>query len=515
MNTNRFLILILILALLLASLIMPLRSAMGYEAEAISLKTYPPEQLRGIPGATESWWTAVQQQASLNVLPTVPDWYENGEHSSASFGLSVGTAGDVNNDGYADVIIGSPNFNGGQTNEGKVYVYHGSMSGLSTTPDWTAEGNQINAELGYVVGTAGDVNNDGYSDVIITARRYYDIPEEMYEGATFVYHGSPTGLSNTPDWSAEGNAYNVWFGISAGTAGDVNNDGYSDVIVGVANPLFASECVNKALVYHGSESGLSATADWTEVFDQTGACFGYSVGTAGDVNNDGYSDVIIGAPYYDNDQADEGGAFVYHGSASGLSTTPNWTAESDQVEAYFGISVGSAGDVNGDDFSDVIIGATYYDNGQTDEGRAFVYHGSGTGLSTTPNWTAESDTENANFGYPVQTAGRVNDDIYSEVIVGANRYSNGNNFEGGAFLYAGSPGGLSATADWTTEGNQSYAYYGSSLGTAGDVNGNGFSDVIVGAYSYYYDEEDQGRAYVYHDLEGYRIFLPLVVRSGP
>ena len=117
--------------------------------------------------------------------------------------------------------------------------------------------------------------------------------------------------------------------------------------------------------------------------------------TAGDVNGDGYADVIVGAPNYDNGQTDEGRAFVYHGSASGLSTTANWTAESDQASAYFGYSVATAGDVNGDGYADVIVGAPNYDNGQTDEGRAFVYHGSASGLSTTANWTAESDQASA------------------------------------------------------------------------------------------------------------------------
>jgi hypothetical protein len=230
------------------------------------------------------------------------------------------------------------------------------------------------------------------------------------------------------------------------------------------------------------------------------------------VNNDGYSDVIIGALYYDNGQSDEGGAFVYHGSGSGLSATPNWSAESDQVEAYFGGSVGTAGDVNGDNYSDVIVGASSYDNGQEDEGRAYVYHGSGTGLSATPNWSAEGDQEYAYYGISVGTAGRVNNDPYSEALVGAYWYANPNNNEGRAYLYAGTAGGLSTSADWITESNQSFAYYGYSLGTAGDVNGNGFSDVIVGAYAYYYDEDNQGRAYLYLDLEGYRSLLPLVLR---
>jgi hypothetical protein len=94
--------------------------------------------------------------------------------------------------------------------------------------------------------------------------------------------------------------------------------------------------------------------------------------------------VIVGAPGYDNDQTDEGRAFVYHGSASGLSVAADWTAESDQASTYFGYSVGTAGDVNGDGYSDVIVGAPGYDNDQTDEGRAFVYYGNPGSMSLVP-----------------------------------------------------------------------------------------------------------------------------------
>ena len=128
-------------------------------------------------------------------------------------------------------------------------------------------------------------------------------------------------------------------------------------------------------MYLGSASGLAATPAWQAESDQAFAEFGWSVAGAGDVNGDGYADVIVGAIFFDNGQTNEGAAFVYLGSAAGLASTPAWQAEGDQAFAEFGSSVAGAGDVNGDGFADVIVGAPRFDNGQTGEGAAFVYLG--------------------------------------------------------------------------------------------------------------------------------------------
>jgi hypothetical protein len=101
-----------------------------------------------------------------------------------------------------------------------------------------------------------------------------------------------------------------------------------------------------------------------------------SVATADDVNGDRFSDVIVGASNYNNGEEREGRAFAYHGSAEGLSTSPAWTAESNQQFASFGFSVATASDVNGDGYSDIIVGAPGYSNSEGGEGGAFVYHGS-------------------------------------------------------------------------------------------------------------------------------------------
>ncbi|MCK4421240.1 FG-GAP repeat protein, partial [candidate division WOR-3 bacterium] len=429
-------------------------------------------------------------------LSTTPDWSVESNQSAAFFGISVSTAGDVNGDGFSDVIVGANSYTVDQANEGIANVYHGSTTGLSTTPDWTGESNQVNASFGFSVSTAGDVNGDGYSDVIIGAL-YYD-NGETDEGRAYVYFGSSTGLSSLPDWIDEPNQEAAYYGWSVSTAGDVNGDGYSDVIVGA--PYYDNGETNEgaAFVYFGSSSGLSITPDWTGESDQADSRYGYSVSTAGDVNGDGCSEVIVGAFYYDNGEYDEGAAFVYYGSSTGLSSTPDWTGESNQIDAYYGRSVSTAGDVNGDGYSDIIVGANHYNNVELNEGRAFVYYGSSSGLSTTPDWTGEPNQGDAEYGWSVSTAGDVNGDGYSDVIIGVWYYTNGETNEGAAFVYYGSPDSLSSSPDWMDESNQADAYFGVSVSTAGDVNGDGYSDVIVGAHYYDNGQTNEGAAFVYY-----------------
>src|SRR5439155_1548417 len=211
------------------------------------------------------------------------------------------------------------------------------------------------------------------------------------EGRAYVYLGSASGLATSAAWTAESNQAGSDFGSAVATAGDVNGDGFADVIVGAHLFSNGASAEGRAFLYLGSASGPATTAAWTAESDQMTADFGFSVATAGDVNGDGFADVIVGAPSYDNGQMNEGRVFVYMGSASGLATTPAWSVESNQADSQFGYSVATAGDVNGDGYSDVIIGAYLYDNGQTDEGRAFVYIGSASGPATTPAWTAQSN----------------------------------------------------------------------------------------------------------------------------
>ena len=423
---------------------------------------------------------------SATGLSANANWTAESNQYGAYFGSNVSGAGDVNGDGYSDVIVGSPKYDNGEDDEGRAFVYYGSATGLSANANWTAESNQIMGYFGNSVSAAGDVNGDGYADIIVGAYR-----DNINQGNIFVYFGGASGPSVNANWTAEGAS----FGNSVSGAGDVNHDGYADIIVGCRSYDYGQ---GQVFGYYGSTTGLSANANWTAIANHAGGLLGCSVSGAGDVNGDGYSDVIVGASDYDNGEANEGRAFVYYGGVAGLSTIANWTAESNQIDACFGYSVSGAGDFNGDGYSDVIIGAYRYDNGQTDEGRAFVYYGSAAGLSANPNWIAEPNQDSANFGNIVSSVGDVNGDGYSDVIVGAYRYDNGQTNEGRAFVYYGSAAGLSVIANWVAESNQEGASFGYSVSGAGDFNGDGYSDVIIGAYGYENGQPDEGRVFVYY-----------------
>lgn len=449
----------------------------------------------GVAGATEDWLGRVLGDLRTREYETLPAWQAESDQSDSSFGHSVSTAGDVNGDGYSDALVGAYLFDAGQEDEGRVFLYLGSADGLESTHSWQAEGNQEDAHFGFSIAAAGDVNGDGFGDVLVGIPLYDG--DQGNEGGACLYLGSPAGLESDPAWAVEGNQDYAQFGWSVATAGDVNDDGYDDVIVGAHYHDAGSSNEGGAYLYLGSAAGLESTSAWHADGDQGGAQFGWCVATAGDVNGDGYSDVLVGAPYYDAGQTDEGRVYLYLGGTSGLEGIPAWYADSNQDYPDFGISVSTAGDVNGDGYSDVLVGAPRYDAGQTDEGRVFLYLGSTWGLESIPAWEAESDLADAWFGASVATAGDVNGDGYGDALVGAPSCAAGDPADGWAYLYLGSSSGLGDAPVWQAECDQEHVDFGGSVATAGDVNGDGYSDLLVGVPRYSADQEREGRVYLY------------------
>ncbi|NMC00358.1 MAG: hypothetical protein GYA35_08785, partial [Thermoanaerobaculaceae bacterium] len=341
---------------------------------------------------------------------------------------------------------------------------------------------------------AGDVNGDGYSDVIVGSYNY-----NSGRGKAYLYYGSAFGLSSSAGWTKEGEIAGGYFGISASTAGDVNGDGYSDIIIGAFG---CNSGAGRTYLYCGGSTGLSSSPSWIRNGENMSDMFGATVATAGDVNGDGYSDVLVNAYGFN---LNSGRAYLFNGSASGLTLTPSWVATGEGINNYFGRAIATAGDVNGDGYSDVIAGAWGY-NSET--GKAYLYLGGPSGLSSSPSWVKTGETTYSRYGLPAVSAGDVNGDGFSDVLIGADRFSD---YQGKAYLYLGSASGLSSPHSWSGSGPGENSCYGYVSG-AGDVNGDGYGDIVVGAY--YAPGDGTGMAFFYYGNGGAGVTVkPMQMRN--
>ncbi|MGH7321650.1 MAG: FG-GAP-like repeat-containing protein [Candidatus Rokuibacteriota bacterium] len=382
-----------------------------------------------------------------------------GEATIDYFGFSVAGGCDVNGDGVGDVIVGAPLNDGGAKDAGAVYVFHGGDKGPSATPNQIIRGIAEGDQFGYVVRCAGDLNGDGVHDVVVgTPLEDLNIPGDLSgpdTGAVYVLHGSREGIkakgAKEASLSLKGVAAGDWFGSAVAGVGDVNKDGVDDLLVGAyrnapGNPE-AYRNAGSAYLFLGAKKGLQADRATKPDGHLKGIArwnnFAISLMGAGDVNGDGYADVIVGADDVGTPgKIKHGAVYVFHGSRAGFGSLTDTLINGDNAGDHLGTSVAAAGDVNQDGFADVIVGARAATVGDKKPGAAYVFHGGKEGVpegnassaKTTLTGVGDSDS----FGLAVASAGDLNKDRFADVIVGAP----GHGKSGGVFAFFGSAEGV-------------------------------------------------------------------------
>jgi hypothetical protein len=433
---------------------------------------------------------------------------------------------------------------GGAYNEGESYVVFGKASWAGTPSLDLANLDGINGfrligigeydQSGFSVSSAGDVNGDGFADLIIGALGATSAGGAYEEGESYVVFGKASWagtpsldlatLDGTNGFSLSGIDAFDHSGVSVSSAGDVNGDGFADLIVGATNAesVGGADLEGESYVVFGKASWAVmpsldlATLDGINGFRLIGVdAFDLSgrVSSAGDVNGDGFDDVIIGAINAESGASDEGESYVVFGKASWAGTPSLDLGKLDGNNGFTligidggdfsGSSVSSAGDVNGDGFVDLIVAAPFAESagGANEEGERYVVFGKASWTGTPSLDLAALDGTNGfrligvdefDRTGPVSSAGDVNGDGFADLIIGAPsaESAGGANYEGESYVvygkasWAGTPSLDLATLDGTNGFRLIGIDEGDSSGvvsSAGDVNGDGFADLIVGA----------------------------------
>lgn len=444
----------------------------------------------------------------------------NGSGKETHSGWAVSGAGDVNGDGISDLLIGAPS----QRGSGQAYVVFGrpgaAKSSINLSDVAAGRGGFVingtqSERAGFSVAAAGDVNGDGLADLLIGAP-LSDPAAGRDAGRSYVVFGKRSGdavslasvAAGQGGFAINGESRGGQSGFSVAAAGDVNGDGLADLLIGA--PYHANQAGRSYVVFGKRTTGavnLSSVAR-----NQGGFAInsegpqqrnGWAVSGAGDVNGDGLTDMVVSSPWSNAGGIRAGRSYVVFGKRSvgavNLSDVARnqggFAVDGFQLFSYTGQSVAGAGDVNGDGFDDLLIGAplgssaTAYNGGQVYVvyGRrspatvnlATVNRGGGGGFVV--NGEARAD----NAGSSIAGIGDVNNDGLDDFMIGAPKANSRRIDAGKAYVVYGkrtaSPVNLSAVSQHYV-GDQSFDYLGSGVAGGGDFNGDGISDLVVGAY---------------------------------
>ena len=469
-------------------------------------------------------------------------------------GYSVSSVGDINGDGIDDFAIGALwAGHNGRSESGSTYIVYGNEDGFDASIDLSSlnirDGFRIDGEsaydyIGSSVSSAGDVNGDGYDDIIIGADAAD--PNGRDSGSTYVVFGKSGNFTSNIDLSSlnirdgfriDGERAYDNSGYSVSSAGDVNGDGYDDIIIGAYHADPNGSNSGATYVIFGDENGFASDINLSDIARGDGSVgfrldgerahdnSGYSVSSAGDVNGDGYDDIIIGARLADLNgyEYDSGSSYVVFGKENGFDATMN-LSELDGRDGFringeraydrSGTSVSSAGDVNGDGYDDVIIGAPKANPNGNDSGSSYVVFGKASGFDATIELSAiatgngsagfriNGENREDGSGYFISSAGDFNGDGYDDIIIGTWDVDRNGSNSGASYVVFGKAGGFRGTMNlsdiatgngrdgFRIDGERASDNSGWSVASAGDVNHDGYDDIIIGLYS------TTGRSYV-------------------
>ena len=468
----------------------------------------------------------------------------NGINALDGLGRSVSSAGDVNNDGFDDLMVGANGADPSGNGSGETYVIFGQssfaatleLSALNGSNGFTLNGIAAGDVSGRSVSSAGDVNNDGFGDLIIGA--FGADPNGFSSGETYVIFGQSnfaatlelSALDGSNGFTLNGIDANDYSGISVSSAGDVNNDGFDDLIIGAYGADPNGNGSGETYVIFG-QSSFAASLDLSALNGTNGFTLngidaddnsGVSVSSAGDVNDDGFDDLMVGARNADPNGSYSGETYVVFGQSSFAATlelsdldgSNGFTLNGIDAYDYSGRPVSSAGDVNNDGFDDLMVGANGADpNGNNYSGETYVIFGQSSFAATlalsaldgSNGFTLNGIDAYDYSGRPVSSAGDVNNDGFDDLMVGANGADpNGNNYSGETYVIFGQSSfaatlalsALDGSNGFTLNGIDAYDYSGRPVSSAGDVNNDGFDDLMVGASSADPNGTSSGESYV-------------------
>jgi FG-GAP repeat len=407
-----------------------------------------------------------------------------GESADDDFGWRATPAGDVNGDGVPDLIVGAPSNDFVDDFAGRAYLFYGPLTGDINAADADAiiSAEAFGDNLGISAASAGDVNKDGFDDIIIGARG--NDTRGIQAGRVYLFYGPLDGLLEAIDADAiiSGAEFEEVGNVVA-PLGDLNGDGFDDVVIGTA--IAGSTFEGRAFVFNGPLFGehTSASADAVIRGSFPNESFGASVASAGDMNGDGIPDLIVGAPSFPLGVKHTGQAYIFYGPVAGslIATDADAIIFGENLNDSFGTSVAKAGDVNADGIDDVIVGANQLFNQGT--GKTYVFYGPLAGSIQAANANAILIGEVALdlFGNSISGTGDFNGDGFDDVTVGAWNNEGGGVRSGRAYTFFGPLAGTiaAADADFIVTG-QALDQLGLSV-SGGDLDGDGVGDLIVGA----------------------------------